>query len=315
MQPFPWRKLVVVSSIAIIGGLGFWNIYRAEAQSATGADYILVNQNLEMTAQPETAIPVIVAIRNLTKEAWPSDKLQLGTIFSTSDKDRNSVWTNDSWLSATRIGLHGTGQPIYPNKIATFAFTMKVPAYHGMYKEYFMPIMEGARWLDGVPIVFTFIVGGEVQIQAAIPTKEVRIYRKTQQAEWLEDGYVVATLPISSGKSGYATPAGQYKIMNHILNAYSSEYKLWMPNWMGLSSNKYGFLGYGMHALPYWNVNPARYEEGKIYPGGRLYTQGRLYEGYSHLGVAVSHGCVRWGIREAEIMYNWAPEGTPVIVV
>lgn len=312
---FSWRRLAVVGGMTIIGGLGFWNIGWAEAQATSVTDYALASQNLEILTQPATTIPVVVAVRNLSGQAWPADQLRLGTIFSSGDTDRPSVWRSDDWLSDTRIGLSNQSQPIYPSQVAVFSFTIKSPVYRGLYREYFRPLLEGSKWLTGDPVVLDIQVGNDVEIQEATPVKEIQVYRSTQQMNMLENGYVVATLSVSSGKAGYTTPAGQYKIMNHIANAYSSEYELWMPNWMAITSDKYGFKGYGLHSLPYWTVNPARYTEGEIYPGGRLYTQGRLYEGFSHLGTAVSHGCVRTGIRESEILYNWAPDGTPVLIV
>lgn len=304
----------MVGGITIIGGLGFWNICRAEAQALTGTDYILVSQNLQVLTQPATTIPVVVAIRNLSNQVWPAEQLRLGTVFSTGETDRPSTWRADDWLSDVRIGLKNSPQPIYPNQTATFTFNLRAPLYQGMYKEYFTPVLEGSRWLVGAPIVFDIQVGSPVEIQEVAPAKEIQIYRKTQQMNLVENGYIIATLDVSSGKSGYTTPAGKYTIMNHVADAYSSEYNLWMPNWMALSSDRYGFRGYGIHSLPYWRVSAAKYTEGKIYPGGRLYTDGRLYEGYSHLGIAVSHGCVRTGIRESGIIYNWAPDGTPVTI-
>lgn len=315
MQPRRWTRLAVMGGMVVIGLLGFVNIYRAEAQSLTSTDYILVSQNLDISTQPGAVIPVVVAIKNLGTQPWTGTQLKLGTVFSNGEKDRKSIWQDAGWASSIRVNPTMQGQMTYLNQIATFNFNIKAPAYRGLYKEHFVPMIEGVRWMNGDPIVITINVGDELHIQDTAPEKELRIYRKTQQADWVEKGYVVATLPISTGKLGYETPAGEYTIFNHIADAYSSEYNLWMPNWMGLTSPRYGFRGYGLHALPYWKVNSNKYEEGKIYPGGRLYTQGRLYEGFSHLGLAVSHGCIRFGINEATTLYNWAPNGTKVVVM
>ena len=312
MQKSFWF-LVKWGSLATVGMLGFWNIYQANAQLISPVDYVLNGSAITVHTQPGAVTPITISVRNTSDVTWDSATLQLGTVFSTGDKNRVSVWKTDNWLSATRIGLTGERRKIFPNRIVGFSFTIKAPERTGWYKEYFQ-LVRGEEWLMGDPIVITITVGDILEAQS-VNAKEVRLYRGTQVGEWLEEGFIVATLPISSGKGGYTTPAGKYKIMNHIPDAYSSEYELWMPNWMGLSSERYGFRGYGMHALPYWKVNPTKYEEGKIYAGGRLYTQGKLYEGYSHLGRAVSHGCVRWGIAEAAIMYNWAPNGTPVTVL
>jgi hypothetical protein len=313
MQKHFWLQLIRWGSLTTVGVLGFWNIYQADAQSTGLTNYVLSGSAPIIYTQPNAVTQTTVSVRNTSDSAWNSVTLQLGTIFSTGDKNRVSAWKTDEWLSATRIGLKGDPRKIFSNRIVDFTFSIKAPERVGQYKEYFQ-LVDGDQWLIGEPIVITITVGDALTVQSTTE-KEVRIYRKPQVGEWVENGFVVATLPISSGKSGYATPAGKYTIMNHIPNAYSSKYALWMPNWMGLSSVKSGFRGYGMHSLPYWKVNPAKYVEGMIYAGGRLYTDERLYEGFSHLGRPVSHGCVRWGIAESAILYAWAPNGTLVTVI
>jgi lipoprotein-anchoring transpeptidase ErfK/SrfK len=61
-----------------------------------------------------------------------------------------------------------------------------------------------------------------------------------------------------------------------------------MPWWMAF---KYG---YGLHELPEW-------------PSGKK-------EGENHLGIRVSHGCIRLGVGPAKWIYDWTPVGTRVEV-
>ena len=82
---------------------------------------------------------------------------------------------------------------------------------------------------------------------------------------------------------------------------------------MALKRGKYGFTGYGLHALPYWKVRPGNRIEGEV-KDGRLYTNGKLYEDYAHLGKPMSHGCVRLGIAASKVLYDWATNGTPVTI-
>lgn len=96
--------------------------------------------------------------------------------------------------------------------------------------------------------------------------------------------------PISTGKQGYQTPTGEFTILNKVPKAWSKTYGLWMPYWMAFTNK-----GHGIHELPFW-------------PGG-------YREGESHLGRAVSHGCVRLGLGPAKKLYDWADIGTKVIVV
>jgi hypothetical protein len=105
-----------------------------------------------------------------------------------------------------------------------------------------------------------------------------------------QDGKILDSYLISSGKRGMETPKGPTKIYNKAPRAYSKAYGLFMPNWMALASDG----KFGIHELPEW---PNGYKEGQ-----------------AHLGIPVSHGCVRLGVGPAKIVYNWADIGTPVVV-
>jgi lipoprotein-anchoring transpeptidase ErfK/SrfK len=120
--------------------------------------------------------------------------------------------------------------------------------------------------------------------------KYIDINLETQIMTIFEDGQNKGTFLISSGKPGMDTPKGQHQIYNKHPRPWSSKYGLYMPYWMAITpSGKYG-----LHELPEW-------------PGG-------YKEGQNHLGIKVSHGCVRLGVGPAEKVYNWAEIGTPVIV-
>lgn len=98
----------------------------------------------------------------------------------------------------------------------------------------------------------------------------------------------IGSFPVSAGKASMPTPKGQYSIINKHPKAWSS-YGLWMPYWLGLGTGSFGF-----HELPVW---PNGYREGE-----------------NHLGIAVSHGCIRLGVGPAEFLYNWVEVGTPVLI-
>ena len=105
-----------------------------------------------------------------------------------------------------------------------------------------------------------------------------------------ENGKALNAFLISSGKKGFDTPIGTFKIENKYPRAWSKKYALWMPYWMAFLPT--GQMG--IHELPEW-------------PGGHK-------EGANHLGTAVSHGCVRLGVDSAKQVYDWAEIGTPVII-
>lgn len=121
-----------------------------------------------------------------------------------------------------------------------------------------------------------------------LPQKIV-IDRKSQTLTAYLKDIPLAIWPVSTGKAGYETPAGTYTVNNKVPRAWSRTYGLWMPYWMSFIGSQYG-----IHELPEW-------------PGG-------LKEGANHLGIPVSHGCVRLGVGPAQWLYNWADVGTTVVV-
>jgi hypothetical protein len=307
-----WIAIARWGILTVVGGLGFFNIYSAHAQELNPIDYLLASQRINLITQPQAVIPVVVPIKNTSAVPWDSAKLELGTVYSTADKNRPSAWKTADWESATRIRLSEPDRWIMPNQIAEFRFTMQSPKFFGQYREYFQPVLDEV-WLTGDPVVLQIQVGEEVVTQSTV-SKEIRVYRKSQTAEWLESGFVVATLPISSGKTGYATPAGRYTIINHAKEAYSEKYSLYMGNWMGLAREGVGFQGFGLHSLAYWKTTNHPYADGTI-KNGRLYIGNRVYEDALHLGKAMSHGCIRQGVEESAVAYDWAPDGTLVTVI
>ena len=86
------------------------------------------------------------------------------------------------------------------------------------------------------------------------------------------------------------TPAGEYAIRNKAPRVWSRAYGLFMPYWMALVPDG----KFGIHELPEW-------------PGG-------YKEGANHLGIPVSHGCVRLGVGPAQRVFEWTEINTPVII-
>lgn len=120
--------------------------------------------------------------------------------------------------------------------------------------------------------------------------KYIDVNLSTQIMSLFENGGILDTYLISSGKRGMDTPKGQHAISNKTPRAWSKTYGLYMPYWMAIvPSGKFG-----IHELPEW-------------PGG-------YKEGANHLGIPVSHGCMRLGVGPAERVYGWADIGTPVVV-
>ena len=120
--------------------------------------------------------------------------------------------------------------------------------------------------------------------------KYININLESQTMVIFQDGLAMEAFPISSGKRGMETPKGEHRIYNKAERVWSKKYGLYMPYWMAILADG----SVGIHELPEW-------------PGG-------FKEGAFHLGIPVSHGCVRLGVGAAKLVYDWAEIGTPVIV-
>lgn len=122
--------------------------------------------------------------------------------------------------------------------------------------------------------------------------KYIEIDISEQKLWFYESGFKLGVYPVSTGMPKMPTPLGNFKIFYKSLVEYSDAYDLYMPHFMQFTRS-----GAGIHGLPYWEK-----------PGGRI------YEGVHHLGLRVSHGCVRLPLDAAEKIYEWAAFDTFVIV-
>lgn len=115
--------------------------------------------------------------------------------------------------------------------------------------------------------------------------KVIRLDLAKQELSRELGGVVLGTYKVSTGKKSMPTPKGTYAIGNKSPKAWSRTYGLWMPYWLGIKDQRFG-----IHELPIW-------------PNG-------YREGANHLGIPVSHGCIRLGIGPAKILYDWTEVGT-----
>lgn len=120
--------------------------------------------------------------------------------------------------------------------------------------------------------------------------KYIDINVKSQIITIFENGKLLDTYLISTGKASMPTSQGTFHIANKTPRAWSKKYGLFMPFWMAVASDG----SFGIHELPEW---PGGYKEGQF-----------------HLGIPVSHGCIRLGVGPAERVYNWTEIGTLVVI-
>lgn len=116
---------------------------------------------------------------------------------------------------------------------------------------------------------------------------EVSIKHQTLTA-W-RDGKIAYRFVISTGRKGYETPKGHYRILEKYENRWSYKWSVWMPYAMRW------FEGYFIHQLPHKDGSSSNI-------------------GASKLGTPDSHGCVRVDVGDAKRLYKWTKIGTPVWV-
>ncbi len=104
-----------------------------------------------------------------------------------------------------------------------------------------------------------------------------------------ENGFEKGAFKVSTGIRGMDTPIGTFEVMGKSTRPWSQKYSLYMPWFIQFTRE-----GHGIHELPEW-------------PGG-------VKEGTHHLGIPVSHGCVRLGVGPAKVVYDFVENGTPVVI-
>ncbi len=124
-----------------------------------------------------------------------------------------------------------------------------------------------------------------------VPGKRIKI-SISQQHMWVyQNGQLRSEHIISTGIDRSPTMAGVFQIQTHELNAYASNWDLWMPHFLGIYEAVPGFMN-RIHGLPL------------LSSGVRLW--GNV------LGSKASYGCIIMDLAAAEDLYNWAENGVVV---
>ena len=124
-----------------------------------------------------------------------------------------------------------------------------------------------------------------------IPNKRIVVDISSQRMTVYEDGEVRNTYVISTGIASSPTMAGVFQVQTHEINAYASNWDLYMPHFMGIYEAWPGFMN-GIHGLPL------------LSSGTRLWA--------STLGSPASYGCIILDLGAAEDLYNWAEAGVVI---
>ncbi len=129
----------------------------------------------------------------------------------------------------------------------------------------------------------------ELQESQKMVGKYIDIDLSKQNLYIFENGKELGAYKVSTGIRGMNTPTGEFKVLAQATRPWSATYGLYMPWFLQFTKE-----GHGIHELPEW-------------PGG-------YKEGANHLGIPVSHGCVRLGVGPAKNVYDFVGIGTPIII-
>jgi lipoprotein-anchoring transpeptidase ErfK/SrfK len=138
---------------------------------------------------------------------------------------------------------------------------------------------------------------------------KIRIDLSEQQAFYTRGGRDVGWSYVATGKEGYGTPAGTYRISEKIVDKYSNRY--------GWIEDEWG------------NVTNGDATPGTRVPAGERYVPAPMpfwmritsYGIGMHAGVipkpgeAASHGCIRLPKDFAPVLFDHVKVGTPVTIV
>jgi hypothetical protein len=142
---------------------------------------------------------------------------------------------------------------------------------------------------------------------AASGSPSIRIDLSEQKAFFYKGGELVGVSTISTGREGYATPTGSYRILSKSRDHVSSLY----GNYVDADGNI---------IMKDVDTRKDRKPPGAIYDGARMpffmrFTGGvGMHEGFLP-GYPASHGCIRMPGFMAEAFFNNVSVGTPVTVV
>lgn len=284
-------------------------------------DALALNAEFDLNVDPGEVFPLIIKLKNNGTAPWFSEssncaqsKIHLGT---SSPLDHANPFSTEfetlssGWISSNRLQMD---EPrVDPGEIGTFIFWNKAPDTEGIYREYMKAVIEGVKWLETPEIKTTFYVGEfsseeiEKLTKYLLPDassntanidfdaeRHVDINLSTQTMQFYVGETLVREYRVSSGKAKTPTPTGTFHILYKQTLRVGGEWPHYrMPYWQAFSK-----WGHGLHSLPYLAND-----------GGSFWKEAR-----SHIGIPVSHGCVRMWDENAEELYGFTEVGDRVVI-
>ena len=262
---------------------------------------------------------VKVFLKNSGNMPWFSDlskclgpRMFLGT---TKEQDRSSSLYEvglDGWAGDNRVRIDQLR--VDPGEIASFTFQAKADEEGNVYKEFFAPVLQDITWLEEDEFSIYTIIGyqddnaqdlrkkmdysinsGTVNSLNLDADRSLLVDLSEQQLYVKLGEDVVRTFPVSTGAAKTPTPVGETTITlkQDVRVAHKSPYYI-MPKFQWFRSG-----GYGFHALP---------SLGRAH-SGVFWTEAR-----NHIGIPVSHGCIRLLPEDADWLFDYTVIGSKVVV-
>ncbi|MFA7309150.1 MAG: hypothetical protein WC045_03780 [Patescibacteria group bacterium] len=136
----------------------------------TAYNYEFVSQTPYLTLNVGEVKRVEVTLKNTGTESWKKDGSSPVHLGTSHKQDRDSLFTNATWLSKNRIGM--LESEVRPGETATFSFDVTGATKEGIYKEYFQPVVEGLLWMRDIGVYWEFKVGTSTEIIASDVSQE-----------------------------------------------------------------------------------------------------------------------------------------------
>lgn len=297
----------------VIGKYGEWSFCDYEVPTDATYDVELVSVLVDSDIEAGDVFMVDMQFKNTGTSrlfnsrsgCYDMPKLNVGTAYTT---DRESIFGVGSnaiagWISPERIKMSENYAD--PGDTFNVAFQSIAPEGDNIYKEFFQAVVEGQAWLDS-PFGVEIKVGNPTEtmvdnmkyvesismdaasLEGLTRSLEIDLSEQKMYAKFGDTR--VWGMPISSGAAATPTPRGTFKISSKQelrIGGQAPHYR--MPYFMMWRSD-----GYGIHALPYLGTD-----------GGAFWS-----EALDHIGIPVSHGCIRTLPEDAEKVYEFSSVGT-----
>lgn len=290
--------------------------FEVPEEKTYGAQLVAVRRQLRVNTGENFRVKVFM--KNTGSMPWFANKSScLGpkaSLGTDNERDHESLFYGEGlegWEAPNRVAMDQYRTD--PGEIASYTFIAKAGTDEDVYKEYFAPVLKDIQWIDDARFSFDVMVGDTGESATDIRKKmtyattsgsvsnidlnaeKVAVVDLSEQNLYLKLGdYVVRKFRISSGAAATPTPVGVTSV------SLKQQVRIGVkpPHYVMPKFQMFRAGGYGFHALPSLKGD-----------GGIFWTEAR-----NHIGIPVSHGCVRLLPEDADWLFEFTDIGTKVIV-